>query len=572
MAHTHSLLSRIRRHRHTNGQPRRRLIKPPKPVQPRSIERWYVKQLHHMQALLQAQVNEKLLPKLAHYRAQAPNHFAGVRNDDLLEDVYGATEQIRVFYEATVTDRMLSDIIRHAAGQTNVLNRSNLLNQLRRVIGVDIFLGDENLENITSTFITHNVQLIRSVETRYFNDLNQTLYNGFSEGLRWEEIAETIQDRYGVSEWNAERVARDQINKLNGQLTEERQTELGVTQYVWRTSLDDRVRATHEAHEGQTFEWEDAPASTGHPGEDILCFLPGTFIDFASVTHAAFRRKYRGEIISLSTETGGELLGTPNHPVLTDSGWKSLQDVQVGDQMFECASSNFLDAASAKVDHFVSTAEQVFDFLSVIQSPERVAASEKQFHGDVTDENVDVIRADHRLCNSTKSVFYNDLEQLFLKLPDVCSRTLFGAGNFHKHAIGAFYPPASIVGGADLTGPLGIAHARPLDLFSFRLGPDFNSRLEQASADCKPIDAQIIRNGVLALSALVISRNLANTELFFIPGNLTLLKTIRVNDHKKSSYEGSVYNFETKTGVYLANNLLVSNCRCWAEPVLDDLI
>lgn len=264
-----SLTARARRAR--PGYPKRRPGKPPAPVQPRAIERWYTKQLLAMLAVLKNKVTEELVPKLAHYRSQAHMHFAGVRKDDFLEDVYGETENIRVFFAQTYTDQILKNLIANAVGQTDSLNKSNLNSQVKRVLGIDLFLNDDKLEGITTSFITNNVQLIRTVESRYFNDLNQTLYDGFADGLRWEEIADNIEERFGVAETNAERIARDQINKLNGQLTEERQTEVGVTQYVWRTSLDDRVRPEHEAHEGQTYEWEDPPAGTGHPGESILC-------------------------------------------------------------------------------------------------------------------------------------------------------------------------------------------------------------------------------------------------------------------------------------------------------------
>ena len=63
--------------------------------------------------------------------------------------------------------------------------------------------------------------------------------------------------------------------KSIGRLTEIRQRQLGVAGYRWSTSLDERVRDTHAANEGLFFRWDDPPAITGHPGEDIQCRCVG---------------------------------------------------------------------------------------------------------------------------------------------------------------------------------------------------------------------------------------------------------------------------------------------------------
>lgn len=565
-----SLMGRVRRAR--PGQSRRRLVKPTAPVQPRAIERWYTNQLLAMIAVLKNKVTGELVPRLAHYRSQAHMHFAGVRKDDFLEDVYGETANIRVFFAQTYTDEILKNLISNAAGQTSALNKSNLTSQIKRVLGVDLFLSDDKLEGITTSFITNNVQLIKSVESRYFNDLNQTLYDGFADGLRWEEIADNIEERFGVAETNAERIARDQINKLNGQLTEERQTEVGVTQYVWRTALDDRVRPEHEAHEGQSYEWEDPPAGTGHPGEDILCFVPGTEIQFLSPAITAFRRKYLGQVVSIGTESKRVITGTPNHPVLTLAGWKFLKDVEIGNELLEGVQIYSGNGPGAKVEDFVTTAEEMFDLLSVIGTQERISGVNEQFHGDGSTQDVDIVRTSNRLGVAINAPLFDNILKFFLELSDITATDLFGSSNFEKHTITALSTGAGEMGGSDLERALPLIHTRPLNFFRFRLAPDFNTRFEQAAPDGGPVYSETLRDGILALAALISRDNLFGVELYLIPGNLAFLKSVRVVGHNSEVYEGDVYNFETETGVYLANSQLVSNCRCWAEPILDDLI
>ena len=85
-----------------------------------------------------------------------------------------------------------------------------------------------------------------------------------------EEIAGELEDSYGVSARRAALIARDQIGKLNGEIARERQTELGIRRYKWRSSSDERVRPEHADRDGQIFEWSDPPPD-GHPGQPVQC-------------------------------------------------------------------------------------------------------------------------------------------------------------------------------------------------------------------------------------------------------------------------------------------------------------
>lgn len=66
------------------------------------------------------------------------------------------------------------------------------------------------------------------------------------------------------------RIARIEIAKLNGQLNEYRQRQIGVKSYRWRTILDGRERPEHHNRNRKIFEW-DAPPTGGHPGTEINC-------------------------------------------------------------------------------------------------------------------------------------------------------------------------------------------------------------------------------------------------------------------------------------------------------------
>lgn len=70
----------------------------------------------------------------------------------------------------------------------------------------------------------------------------------------------------------------------------------------------------------------DAPEECG------LCLVPGTVVEGPAPTWRS-RLEYRGDVLSITTASGKNLTGTPNHPVLTPLGWRRLDELHPGDQV-----------------------------------------------------------------------------------------------------------------------------------------------------------------------------------------------------------------------------------------------
>ena len=91
------------------------------------------------------------------------------------------------------------------------------------------------------------------------------------------EDASLLEQHYSVDRRHAKLLARDQIAKLNGDITQQQQQDAGVVEYVWSTSGDSRVRPSHAALNHKRFRWDDPPVvdeKTGrrcHPGKDYQC-------------------------------------------------------------------------------------------------------------------------------------------------------------------------------------------------------------------------------------------------------------------------------------------------------------
>lgn len=142
--------------------------------------------------------------------------------------------------------------------------------QVKRQVPTVTVVRDASEQRLHDAWATANVDLIKTIDGRYFDDVRAVVSGGMRTGRATADITAELEARFGVSEARARVIARDQVGKLNGQTTRKRQTDAGFTHFMWSTSQDERVRHTHRELEGKVFAW-DSPPAEGIPGEAIQC-------------------------------------------------------------------------------------------------------------------------------------------------------------------------------------------------------------------------------------------------------------------------------------------------------------
>ena len=156
---------------------------------------------------------------------------------------------------------------------TSDFQRAQLAKQARVAVSIDVrkLAGlDRKVPEQLAGFAADNARLISGLGKRLSDDVAGIIEEGTVSGARWETIAKRLTERGGVTESRAALIARDQVGKLYGAINQQRQANLGVARYTWRTMRDNRVRDEHEALDGDSFSWE-SPPSEGHPGEPVNC-------------------------------------------------------------------------------------------------------------------------------------------------------------------------------------------------------------------------------------------------------------------------------------------------------------
>lgn len=153
-------------------------------------------------------------------------------------------------------------------------NHAEVSTNLKNQTGIDLSAYLRNSPNVVervNELTVSNIQLIKSIRTQYLDKVQNAVTQAMVQGTLNKDLAEQLKKLEKDVESRAMLIARDQSSKLNAALTRARHEEVGIKKYMWSTSGDERVRASHAEKDGKIFEYTNPPADTGHPGHDVNC-------------------------------------------------------------------------------------------------------------------------------------------------------------------------------------------------------------------------------------------------------------------------------------------------------------
>jgi SPP1 gp7 family putative phage head morphogenesis protein len=150
--------------------------------------------------------------------------------------------------------------------------------QLKRVLGIPP-------ERVTTA---HGVAEWRKMNVSLITKMTEeqlAQIEGLLDGLGTvpvQVVADKLEQQFDMTRSRAELIARDQVLKLNSQLTQDAHRQAGVEEYFWSDSEDDSVRDRHaelgrQSRAGRRFRYDDPPVvdeksgRTANPGEDYEC-------------------------------------------------------------------------------------------------------------------------------------------------------------------------------------------------------------------------------------------------------------------------------------------------------------
>jgi SPP1 gp7 family putative phage head morphogenesis protein len=163
---------------------------------------------------------------------------------------------------------------------TTALKKSE--RDMKRSVGIDVFSGNAKMREYLKASAMQNASLIKSIPEQYLDQVGTLVMSNMRAGMRPGNIAELLQDQYGVTQRRAKFIARDQAGKIQGDLAEKQQRGAGFEYFQWLDSDDSRVRDWHSkiankltAYGRGVYRWDDLPLSEKgvpiKPGQDYGC-------------------------------------------------------------------------------------------------------------------------------------------------------------------------------------------------------------------------------------------------------------------------------------------------------------
>ena len=486
-------------------------------------------------------------------------------------------------------------------------------------VNVGPLVPDVGVDAIMRQSIQTNVDLIKTIPTRFHAQLTSQLTNlAGTAAFDEQEMSRVLRQTYRLSDYNVRRISRDQTSKMIADFNRARQQQIGVREYIWRTVSDERVRDSHAANDGLVFSWSSPPPVTGHPGNDIQCF-PGSVRIAPLGLKASVSYRYVGKLVEIVLRNGVNLTTTPNHPILTKSGWRSADTIKDGEELLvhPAAREFSLGTSYPDLNEVHPSAEDLHRFFGGLTDLSGARSRSVDLHSSpgFRDVDVDVVYPKRELRDSLETLFHQEVINVLLERAYVDFRypLLSSLSVLFTRGTGLSSLSSSFIGGfSQFLSLLGTEFGHPNEV-SFASAPWFKSQFTDTqgygrsgnfemfghsqyrdSVGVHGSDSRVQGFPFLAPNdiRLVLDSEITKTALHdFIPdaeflSDISTVETgveqgrdlwqvlrssftpVRVSSVRVLSHDGPVYVQETESGLIIANGIVTHNCRCRADAVV----
>lgn len=189
-------------------------------------------------------------------------------------DIDGATFE-RIKQLGAALGVISGDTVNRILGLEARRHTETFMRQAKATLGIDLtaVVRTEDLEDYLETAATRSAGLIRGLSEATIQRVQTTVTNAVLNGVPAADLRKKLTEDFNFSDKRAKVIARDQIAKTTSDLNRIRHTQAGITEYIWRTSRDERVRPRHVTCDGKTYTYgKPTDAEEGlPPGQPILC-------------------------------------------------------------------------------------------------------------------------------------------------------------------------------------------------------------------------------------------------------------------------------------------------------------
>jgi len=316
----------------------------------------------------------------------------------------------------------------------------------------------------------------------------------------------------------------------------------------WIATMDSRTRDAHRDLDGQVQDVDKPFKSSlgdimypgdpkAKPGNVYNCFVGETNVATDSDIIRSYKHDYSGELITVKTASGVQFTCTPNHPILTPSGWVAAKCLNNGDDLLIASIGEvYALRINPHVDHTPSRIDAIHQFFDITGSKRTVGLG-VNFHGDVPTSDVEIITQKRFLRNNGDTGCADGIDKFLLKHTN---ESLAGKGAFMQHFRGIWLAALRFVGGfCEALSLFGrrVIHAV---VHGFRPIARRDATVLQAQADSAAGDVQFLRKCLDGFTGKVFADNIVNIEI-------TTVSHV------------PVYNLQTGNSRYFVNSIIAQN-------------
>lgn len=193
------------------------------------------------------------------------------------------------FARGAQTEYDLQELARIAVGLTSIANNTvrrvldleavrhteTFKATAKRALGIDLraLVKQEDLGEFLRLAAARNSSLIKSLSDDTVKRVEQSVLDNLIAGNSRETLRKKLVEDFGIADNRAKLISQDQMAKLNADLNQFRHEQAGITEYIWTTSRDERVRSRHRELEGKKYRYGQPTGAEGGlpPGKPIRC-------------------------------------------------------------------------------------------------------------------------------------------------------------------------------------------------------------------------------------------------------------------------------------------------------------
>lgn len=350
----------------------------------------------------------------------------------------------------------------------------------------------------------------------------------------------------------------------------------------------------------------DAPGDiAGGAAQTINCFTEDQIskINISSI-NKIYESVYHGHLYKIKMSSGNDFTCTPNHPILTKSGWIPAKFLNKSHQIIN-ADSIQPALGNFNINNVPLSFRQILDSFPVNGVSDRISRFDVDFHGDRPDSDVNIINIKGLLpCWAeplrNKPIIKNILKNTYFRTGFFLCFSLLNRGFMMKifrkssHYLISIFSYFSSFFNSLIFKPLNIG---------FASASNFNSFFNKDSSDYVSGCVVFNRNRKFRLTRSVVKNNIfdINIPIFrmlnFIKigifgkkiskgvivnadniSNLINQKAIipkfdyLVSKEVIHNFKGNVYTFETDKQMYEINGIIARNCSCTVVYVSEEYV